>query len=245
MRYSKWVPLPVYSGLCHASHIYNIDDVRSVLGDSRLVDHHSEQIPLFSTGTGKKYNAKTGAELFEQVILELLTSTIRWDSVISGVINQVSMARTSQVEIFVSSPMKPVKDLGSKLESSVENLDVFFKDTGSWMSGKSTNKQVPRSTMQSKIAIVGMSCRFPGGANSLEEFWNLLEQGLDVHQQIAPDRFSVETHYDPTGKKINSSKTPYGCFIEKAGMFDAGFLNMSPREAEQTGMSSASYLYGF
>jgi monodictyphenone polyketide synthase len=87
---------------------------------------------------------------------------------------------------------------------------------------------------QSKIAIVGMSCRMPGGATDTEKFWELLESGLDVHRKIPADRFDVDSHFDPTGKRMNTSHTPYGCFIDEPGLFDAPFFNMSPREAQQT-----------
>lgn len=39
---------------------------------------------------------------------------------------------------------------------------------------------------------------------------------------------------DPAGKRVNASHTPYGCFIDEPGLFDAPFFNMSPREAQQT-----------
>ncbi|KAF9769443.1 hypothetical protein IL306_013160 [Fusarium sp. DS 682] len=91
-----------------------------------------------------------------------------------------------------------------------------------------------RTPGQSKIAIVGMSCRLPGGATNTRKFWEILEQGLDVHRLIPEDRFNVNTHYDPSGKSVNASHTPYGCFIEDPGLFDAPFFNISPREAEQT-----------
>ena len=44
----------------------------------------------------------------------------------------------------------------------------------------------------------------------------------------------MEKHYDPTGKKRNTSHTPFGCFIDNPGYFDPRFFNMSPREATQT-----------
>ena len=84
-----------------------------------------------------------------------------------------------------------------------------------------------------KIAIVGMAGRFPS-ADNLESLWRVLEQGLDLHRRIPADRFDVDAHYDPTGKKKNTSHTPYGCFIEEPGLFDPRFFNMSPREAYQT-----------
>ncbi|KAF4633175.1 hypothetical protein G7Y89_g4946 [Cudoniella acicularis] len=84
-----------------------------------------------------------------------------------------------------------------------------------------------------KLAIVGMAGRFPD-AETHEKLWELLEKGLDVHREVPPDRFPVETHFDATGKAINTSHTPYGCWIERPGMFDPRFFNMSPREAYQT-----------
>jgi monodictyphenone polyketide synthase len=79
-----------------------------------------------------------------------------------------------------------------------------------------------------------MACRYPGGVNDLESFWELLEKGHDVHAKIPPDRFDVDSHYDPTGKRINSTLTSYGCFIDEPGLFDASFFNMSAREALET-----------
>lgn len=89
----------------------------------------------------------------------------------------------------------------------------------------------------SKIAIVGMSGRFPGeigGEIGTEALWKVLEKGLDVHRIIPQDRFNIEAHFDPAGKMQNSSHTQYGCFIENPGHFDARYFSMSPREAAQT-----------
>lgn len=88
-------------------------------------------------------------------------------------------------------------------------------------------------TGRTKLAIVGMSGRFPDAA-SHEKLWELLERGLDVHREVPKDRFDVQTHFDPTGKTRNTSHTPYGCWIENPGLFDPRFFNMSPREAFQT-----------
>lgn len=74
----------------------------------------------------------------------------------------------------------------------------------------------------------------PGGATDTEKFWRLLEDGLDVHRKIPADRFDVDSHHDPTGKRVNTSHTAYGCFIDEPGLFDAPLFNMSPREAQQT-----------
>ena len=86
---------------------------------------------------------------------------------------------------------------------------------------------------QPKIAICGLSGRFPDAADH-ETFWELLEKGLDLHREVPKDRFDVTTHVDVNGKRTNTSHTPFGCFIKEPGLFDPKFFNLSPREAAQT-----------
>jgi naphtho-gamma-pyrone polyketide synthase len=84
----------------------------------------------------------------------------------------------------------------------------------------------------SKIAIIGISGRFPDGPDT-DQFWNVLYNGLDVHRTIPPDRFDAKAHYDPTGRRKNTSKILNGCWINEPGAFDAKFFNISPKEAAQ------------
>jgi acyl transferase domain-containing protein len=93
---------------------------------------------------------------------------------------------------------------------------------------------LPRDYKDAKLAIIGMACRLPGGSVDTDAFWSLPEQGLDVHSIVPEDRFDLKTHYDLEGKKTNHTFTPYGCFIDNPGFFDASFFNMSPREALET-----------
>jgi asperthecin polyketide synthase len=88
----------------------------------------------------------------------------------------------------------------------------------------------PRTVAQSTLAIVGMSCRLPGGANDCKLFWDLLKEGRDTHTEVPADRFDLQAHFDPSGQVPNSTPTPWGNFIDQPGMFDAAFFNMSPRE---------------
>ncbi|KAK5705874.1 Type I Iterative PKS [Elasticomyces elasticus] len=93
------------------------------------------------------------------------------------------------------------------------------------------NDTTPRGTAQAKLAIVGMSCRLPGGATDTEKFWEIMANGLDVSRRIPAYRFDIETHFDADGKQMNKTMTEHGCFIDEPGLFDASFFNMSPREA--------------
>jgi acyl transferase domain-containing protein/acyl carrier protein len=81
------------------------------------------------------------------------------------------------------------------------------------------------------IAIIGMGCRFPGGANSPQTFWQLLKEGVDAITEIPPTRWNVNAFYDPDQEKSGKSYTRWGGFIEDVDRFDAHFFGISPREA--------------
>ncbi len=77
-------------------------------------------------------------------------------------------------------------------------------------------------TRSHDIAIVGMACRFPGGANDTEAFWSLLKQGFDGVRSWPEDR--------PANGTPNKKPGP-AAYIDDVAAFDAGFFKISPREA--------------
>ncbi|MGF0319303.1 type I polyketide synthase [Nocardia fluminea] len=83
------------------------------------------------------------------------------------------------------------------------------------------------------IAIVGMSCRFPGGIESPDHLWSALIEGRDLISEFPADRgWDVDGFYDPDPDKFAKSYVRDGGFLAGAGEFDAGFFGISPREAE-------------
>ncbi|MDT0527733.1 SDR family NAD(P)-dependent oxidoreductase [Micromonospora sp. DSM 115977] len=82
------------------------------------------------------------------------------------------------------------------------------------------------------VAIVAMSCRFPGGANDPERFWQMLHAGRDAVSDLPGDRgWDVEKLYDPDPYSTGTSYVRSGAFLYEAAEFDAGFFGISPREA--------------
>ncbi|MBT7297887.1 MAG: polyketide synthase, partial [Victivallales bacterium] len=81
------------------------------------------------------------------------------------------------------------------------------------------------------IAIVGMGCRFPGGASSPTRYWQLLRDGKDAIGEIPPERWDVDDFYDPDRGAPGRMYTRWGGFIEQIDEFDADFFGISPREA--------------
>jgi len=81
------------------------------------------------------------------------------------------------------------------------------------------------------IAIVGMACRFPGGANDPSTYWNLLHDGIDAITPVPPDRWDVSIYYDPDPEVPGKAYTREGGFIDQVDLFDPLFFGISPREA--------------
>ncbi|HEX8967761.1 MAG TPA: polyketide synthase, partial [Chloroflexota bacterium] len=81
------------------------------------------------------------------------------------------------------------------------------------------------------IAIVGMGCRFPGGADDPDAFWRVLANGVDAVREVPPERWDVDAFYDPDPAAPGKMYTRAGGFIRQADRFDHSFFGIAPREA--------------
>ncbi len=91
----------------------------------------------------------------------------------------------------------------------------------------------PAISQYETIAIIGAACRFPGGADNPEQFWELLINATDAITDIPADRWDKERYYDP--KKGQSGKICQreGGFLADISGFDAAFFRVSPTEAQE------------
>ncbi|WP_437759716.1 non-ribosomal peptide synthase/polyketide synthase [Sorangium sp. So ce1389] len=80
------------------------------------------------------------------------------------------------------------------------------------------------------IAIVGAGCRFPGGADSPEEFWRLLTSGVDAIGEVPPERWSLDAAASG-GATPEQRAARWGAFLKGVDLFDADFFSIAPREA--------------
>jgi acyl transferase domain-containing protein/NADPH:quinone reductase-like Zn-dependent oxidoreductase/acyl carrier protein len=81
------------------------------------------------------------------------------------------------------------------------------------------------------IAIVGMGCRFPGGANDPESFWQFLRDGGDGVVPIPESRWKIADYYDPTPGTPGRMYATRAGFVDDVDRFDPEFFRISPREA--------------
>ncbi|GGM26017.1 type I polyketide synthase [Micromonospora yangpuensis] len=82
------------------------------------------------------------------------------------------------------------------------------------------------------VAVVGIGCRFPGGIEDRDSFWDVLATGTDAIGDIPADRWRNEAYFDPDPATPGRTHVRQGGFLRSpVDRFDAGFFGMTPRDA--------------
>jgi acyl transferase domain-containing protein len=79
------------------------------------------------------------------------------------------------------------------------------------------------------VAVVGMACRLPGGADDPDKYWQLLRAGTDAISDVQPGRWDADAGQDAA---TDQAWTRAGGFLQGVDLFDPQFFGISPREAE-------------
>ncbi|MGE3402206.1 MAG: type I polyketide synthase, partial [Vicinamibacterales bacterium] len=82
------------------------------------------------------------------------------------------------------------------------------------------------------IAVVGLSCRLPGGADSPEAYWRNLAAGVDARREIPADRWPWQRFYDADPSAPGTHYVRHGSFLDRIDEFDPDFFGISQREAD-------------
>ncbi|APU15329.1 type I polyketide synthase [Actinoalloteichus fjordicus] len=107
------------------------------------------------------------------------------------------------------------------------DLDLGGADTSRAPAGP-----VRTSEAADPIAIVAMSCRFPGGVTSPEDLWRLVSEGVDAVGEFPTDRgWDLAGMAGTAGQRAGVSYVHEGGFVDGVGGFDPRFFGISPREA--------------
>ncbi|MGH3875483.1 MAG: SDR family oxidoreductase [Actinophytocola sp.] len=83
------------------------------------------------------------------------------------------------------------------------------------------------------VAIIGMSCRYPGGANTVEQYWQKLLDGLDAVREVPADRWDAAEIYAEDRSAPGKAYTQRAGFVDDVAGWDAEFFGLSPQEARR------------
>ncbi len=81
------------------------------------------------------------------------------------------------------------------------------------------------------IAVIGMGCRFPGGASDPDSYWGLLHEGRDAITDVPASRWDIDAYYDADPDAPGRMYARQGGFVDNVDQFDCEFFGISPREA--------------
>jgi len=127
----------------------------------------------------------------------------------------------------------PVVKLSSTAAYDYPTISKLSSYIESQLTGRKLFKDIiPTAVSNEPIAIVGLSCRFPAGANNPEQFWQLLSQGVDAGAEIPLQRWDMSKYYSDDPQKIGNIYTARAALLNSSiEEFDANFFGISPREA--------------
>ncbi|PWN53788.1 ketoacyl-synt-domain-containing protein [Violaceomyces palustris] len=164
-----------------------------------------------------------GGELMEKVLRSVFVDINRWDRVRSDFCSIFEQEQT----LVIGAVDVGAKSLASVLASSSPSWRVEALSPGK----SSDPRTVPMAQdSDQRIAIIGASCRLPGGADTLDLFWDLLADGKDCREEI-PQRLFDWKQYQ--GLEKNGLNVAHGNFLRKPEVFDNKLFKISPREALQ------------
>ncbi|OAA34323.1 Beta-ketoacyl synthase [Metarhizium rileyi] len=229
---SRLTPLAVHAPY-HAPHLFSMSDVEQILQDVEPVSNLSSKLPFISSSSSHLIGS-TFRDLLCCAVEDILIRPLDLRMTASNMQQVFEVAgETAQCALIpISTGVCPSLRLlfPPSISSRVMVPDSIMEAVGASVSPKSIGSA---KAGDSRIAIIGMSGRFPEAADT-EAFWDLLYQGLDVHRRVPEDRYNADLYYDATGKRKNTCKVAHGCWINEPGLFDAKFFNISPKEAEQS-----------
>ncbi|MGD1704678.1 polyketide synthase [Dapis sp. BLCC M229] len=122
---------------------------------------------------------------------------------------------------------QPEQTLNSKIDNNKVNK-IKIENSQETLFLSNQQKEI---SLETDIAIIGISCRYPGARNR-KEFWHNLTNGIDSITEPPPGRWEEKNWYHPDPENSGTSYSKYAGFLDEIDKFDPFFFDISPLEAE-------------
>ncbi|KAK0552226.1 polyketide beta-ketoacyl-synthase [Tilletia horrida] len=219
------------------------DAVKTDVESRNITIFSSERmaLKLYSTDDGKQVEVGQDGDLLQSTIANIVSKMCRWDLVADAITTDALAApkgvTTTLVNIAFSGAL--IRELqmaaaATQADVPISVIDLFSRKTAAVPSASNgasiTEPQHwPSCADKDDIAVISIACRFPG-AQTPEQYWDLLQAQKQMITEIPKDRFDIDAYY---GSGRNQTQVRHMGAISDADKFDCRFFNISPKEAEQ------------
>ncbi|GJD04152.1 polyketide synthase [Colletotrichum higginsianum] len=177
------------------------------------------------------YEHETLGGLLADVMQDIAHQPLRLDETLERCVSQLSASGRDHVKLFVMGQNGHVAAMTSALKNSGITSNVVT-NTPLRPARDRHCRPLTKTGPSGLVAIVGMSGRFPDN-DTVEGFWEDLIDGTTHIREVPPDRFDVQSWFDPSLETKNSTTATKGAWLANPGLFDHRLFNISPREAGQ------------
>ena len=152
---------------------------------------------------------------------------------------QAPFARYGMNSLLSVSLTGDIQDwLGRKLSPTLTYDYPTIASLARHLAGEADTSELPQAKEQfsdqhndEHIAIIGIGCRFPGGAHDPMSFWKLLCEGVDAVKTVPIERWDAEAFYDADFNTPGKIVNRVGGFLGQIDQFDPYFWGLSAQEA--------------
>ena len=179
-------------GPYHAPHLHNEAAIKDILfvddaTTKAYLTAAEPQVPILSAMNGTTYTATTMMGLLEQVVADILINPINFNMILQECVSKMSTV-AGDCRVVPIGPTNAASTVVSILQTRTKTkTSLLDHQIGQTLPGRRGTGDIRNS----KIAIVGMSGRFPGGSD-VEGLWEVLMKGLDMHKEVdATNRLKI------------------------------------------------------
>jgi hypothetical protein len=197
------------------------DDVKQLI--SFCDTHEQFQLPdssqlIMKTRSNVNGEYLKDGKLHHFIIRAMLEEPANWYHTFTAMYSQLDWSAVQILSFGLDKCVPPTltKSLGARVVQVADSQlmsDINTAQSNSKHSGD-------------EVAVIGMAAQV-AGANGLDEFWNLLREGVSQHEEVPSDRFGFETAW----RVHDPKKKWFGNFIKDVDAFDHKFWRKTPRES--------------